>query len=260
MTTRKMPGQMQLIVLPGIPLIEPGDDLVTIILAALERADMQLRDDDVLVLAQKIVSKAENHYAYLNEIAPSDRAITLAALADKDPRIVELILRESVEVLRVRKGAIIVEHRNGYVHAHAGIDQSNIQSHADNPRVLLLPENPDASAAQLRVGLREKTGATVAVIINDSAGRAWRNGVIGFALGSAGLLPLETRIGTADLFGRPLEITEIAVADELAAAASLLMGQAAESAPVVLIRGAQFTPAAADSSALIRARDKDLFR
>lgn len=252
--------QMQLTALPGIPHIEPGDDLSAIILAALERAKIQLEHNDVLVLAQKIVSKAENRYAYLNAIEPSDRAITLGALAEKDPRIVELILRESVEVLRVRKGAIIVEHRNGYVHAHAGIDQSNIQSQPDNPRVLLLPENPDASAENLRNRLRENAGASVAIIINDSAGRAWRNGVIGFALGSAGMLPLETRIGTPDLFGRPLEITEIAVADELAAAASFLMGQAAESAPVILIRGAKFTPAETGSKTLIRARDKDLFR
>lgn len=251
---------MQLIALSGIPHVEPGDDLVAIILAALEDAEMPLRDGDVLVLAQKIVSKAENRYAYLNEVVPSDRAITLASLADKDPRIVELILRESVEVLRVRKGAIIVEHRNGYVHAHAGIDQSNIQSQPDNPRVLLLPENPDASAAHLRSQLREKTGASIAIIINDSAGRAWRNGVIGFALGSAGIVPLETQIGTADLFGRPLEVTEIAVADELAAAASFLMGQAAEGTPMVLIRGAKFAASEIGSQSLIRARDRDLFR
>ncbi len=252
--------QLQLSALPGIPFVEPGDDLCALMLAALDRAQQKLHGGDVLVLAQKIVSKAENRYVYLNTVTPGARAIELARQADKDPRIVELILRESVEVLRVRKGAIIVEHRNGYVHAHAGIDQSNIASESDNPRVLLLPENSDASAAQLREQLRAATGVDVAIIINDSAGRAWRNGVIGFALGSAGLMPLENRIGTRDLFGRALEVTEVAVADELAAAASFLMGQAAEGAPVVLIRGADITRSDDGSKTLIRARAQDLFR
>ncbi len=255
-----MRQQLQLTTLPGIPHVEPGDDLCALMMAALERAQETLHSGDVLVLAQKIVSKAENRYVYLNDVTPGARALELAALADKDPRIVELILRESVEVLRVRKGALIVEHRNGYVHAHAGIDQSNIISTPENPRVLLLPENPDASAQQLREQLRAATGADVSIIINDSAGRAWRNGVIGFALGTAGFVPLENRIGTRDLFGRKLEVTEIAVADELAAAASFLMGQAAEGAPVVLIRGAALTRGDSDSKALIRARAQDLFR
>jgi coenzyme F420-0:L-glutamate ligase/coenzyme F420-1:gamma-L-glutamate ligase len=252
--------QLQLTALPEFPLVEPGDDLAALIVAALDRAQQTLCTGDVLVLAQKIVSKAENRYAYLNDVLPSTDANELAEFVAKDPRLVELILRESVEVLRTRKGALIVEHRNGYVHANAGIDQSNIQSQPDNPRVLLLPENPDASAAQLRERLRELTGATIAIIINDSAGRAWRNGVIGFALGSAGMVPLENRIGTRDLFGRALEITEVAVADELAAAASLLMGQAAEGAPVVLVRGADIRVAETGSGALIRARAQDLFR
>lgn len=251
---------MQLSALPGLPNVEPGDDLVELIAAGLERLGETLRDGDVLVLAQKIVSKSENRYVHLNGVEPSDTARELAAQADKDPRIVELILRESVEVLRVRKGAIIVQHRNGYVHAHAGIDQSNIESRADDPRVLLLPEDPDASASRLRAALTQRTGADIAVIINDSAGRAWRNGVIGFALGTAGMTTVENRIGTRDLFGRPLEITEIAVADELAAAASFLMGQAAEGAPVVLIRGASISPAETGSKALIRPPAQDLFR
>jgi len=255
-----MRQSLSLSALPGLPNVEPGDDLAALIVAGLERLGETLQTGDILVLAQKIVSKAENRYAYLNSVEPSERARQLALQADKDPRIVELILRESVEVLRVRKGAIIVEHRNGYVHAHAGIDQSNIESQSDNPRVLLLPENPDASAATLRSELQRRCGVDIAVIINDSAGRAWRNGVIGFALGSAGLVALENRIGTRDLFGRALEITEIAVADELAAAASFLMGQAAEGAPVVLIRGAAVTAAETGSGALIRTREQDLFR
>ena len=255
-----MQRRLQLTALPGMPCVEPGDDLCAQLLAALDRCEEVLRSGDVLVLAQKIVSKAENRYAYLNTVMPSDRALALAAQADKDPRIVELILRESVEVLRVRKGAIIVEHRNGCVHASAGIDQSNIVSDADNPRVLLLPEDADASAARLRAQLHACTGADVAIIINDSAGRAWRNGVIGFALGCAGLEPLENRIGVRDLFGRPLQATQIAVADELAAAASFLMGQAAEGLPAVLIRGAAVTRSDTGSKALIRERSQDLFR
>lgn len=255
-----MRRQMQLSALPGLPRVEPGDDLAALIAAGLDRLGETLQAGDVLVLAQKIVSKSENRYVHLNGVTPGARAIELAREADKDPRIVELILRESVEVLRVRKGAIIVQHRNGYVHAHAGIDQSNIESHADDPRVLLLPENPDASAQQLRAALMQRYGVDIAIIINDSAGRAWRNGVIGFALGTAGMVTVENRIGTRDLFGRPLEITEIAVADELAAAASFLMGQAAEGAPVVLIRGAAFTPAETGSGALIRPAAQDLFR
>jgi coenzyme F420-0:L-glutamate ligase/coenzyme F420-1:gamma-L-glutamate ligase len=250
--------------LPGFPLVEPGDDLGALILGALDRAQLQLQDGDVLALAQKIVSKAENRYAYLNTIQPSPAARELAAKADKDPRIAELILRESTEVVRVRKGAVIVRHRNGYVHANAGIDQSNISAADDNPRVLLLPENPDRSAQQLRDAIQKSAGVDVCVIINDSAGRPWRNGVTGFAIGTAGFVPLVSKIGAPDLYGRPLEITEIAVADELAAAASFAMGQAAEGTPVVLIRGARLERgmqrAEQGSQSLIRPLEQDLFR
>lgn len=254
-------NRLQLYALPGLPMVEPGDDLVALLQQALAASDWQLADGDVLVVAQKIVSKAENRYAYLNTVEPSAEACELAASTDKDPRQVELILRESRAVLRHRPGAIIVEHKLGYVHANAGIDRSNIESDDDgNPRLLLLPENPDASARVLRSGLRERFGADVAVIINDSAGRAWRVGTMGFALGTAGFEPVENRIGQCDLFGRPLEITEVAVADELAAAASFLMGQADESAPVVLIRGAQLTSSDCGSERLLRNRDQDMFR
>lgn len=256
--------------LPGFPLVEPGDDLCALILGALDRQSMVLADGDVLVLAQKIVSKAENRYAYLNEIVPSAPARELAEKADKDPRIAELILRESTEVMRVRRGAVIVRHRNGYVHANAGIDQSNIDqlnidplnggAPDDNPRVLLLPENPDRSAQQLREAIGKSTGVDICIIINDSAGRPWRTGVVGFAIGTAGFVPLVNRIGAPDLYGRPLEITEIAVADELAAAASFVMGQADEGVPVVLIRGAAVQRAEQGSQTLIRPIEQDLFR
>ncbi len=246
--------------LAGIPLVEPGDDLSEHIFTALQENRLSLEEGDVLVIAQKIFSKAEGRYAYLNEIEPSEAAFSLADKTEKDPRQMELVLRESRQVLRSRPDVVIVEHRNGYVHANAGIDKSNIHSEESNPRVLLLPENPDRSAAQLRSELAAKSGVAVNIIINDSAGRAWRNGTMGFALGTAGFEALENRIGEADLFGRALEVTEVAVADELAAAASFLMGQAAEAAPVVLIRGAKLRRSDQGSAQLIRDPAKDMFR
>ena len=243
--------------LPGLPEIRRGDDLATLILAALRRADLALQAGDVLVVAQKIVSKAENRYVDLRDVTASAEAERLAPLADKDPRLIEVILRESVAVLRQRPGALIVEHRLGYVHANAGVDRSNV---ADSNRVLLLPEDPDASARALRRGVRNATGRDVCVVINDSAGRAWRNGITGFAIGCAGFRPVVNRIGQPDLFGRLLEMTAVAVADELAAAASFLMGQADEGIPAVLVRGARLEPSEEGMRALIRDPAKDLFR
>ena len=254
---------VQLIPLRDFPLVSPGDCLADLLRDSLRANGLELQDGDVLVLAQKIVSKAEGRYVALGTVSPSERAGALAAASGKDPRLVELILRESKEVLRVKPGVIIVEHRLGYVHANAGIDRSNIDdSDSDDPRVLLLPEDPDRSAAQIRDALRG--GGAIAVIINDSAGRAWRNGIAGFALGCAGLQAVRNQIGQPDLFGRPLEATETAIADELAAAASLAMGQAAEGCPVVLARGARWEPAPEDGDdgarSLIRDRAEDLFR
>ena len=207
-----------------------------------------------------MVSKAEGRYARLAEVQVGEQAQALAEQADKDPRLVQLILDESREVLRVRPGVIIVEHRNGYVHANAGIDRSNIHSDPQDPRVLLLPVDADASAQSLRHSLAALTGVSAQVIINDSFGRAWRNGTVGVAIGCAGLQPLRNQIGERDLFGNVLEVTEPAVADELAAAASLVMGQAAEGCPVVLVRGAQLAACAGGSAALLRERRQDLFR
>ncbi len=255
-----MSSSLSLTVLPGFPLVEPGDNLAALIVDCCQRADLELQNGDVLALAQKIVSKAENRYAYFNEVEPSAAALELAAKTDKDARQVELILRESSEVVRHRPGAIIVEHREGYVHANAGIDASNIHSDPENPRVLLLPKDSNASARALRAELHDRLGVEVNILINDSAGRAWRNGTCGFALGSAGFEALVSRIGDADLFGRPLEITQIGVADELAAAASFLMGQADEGAPVVLIRGAQLRPSEQGCETLIRPKSQDMFR
>jgi coenzyme F420-0:L-glutamate ligase/coenzyme F420-1:gamma-L-glutamate ligase len=255
-----MTSRLELIPLLRFPLVEPGDDLVQLILAALRDNALTLQEGDVVLLAQKIVSKAENRYVRLAEVNVSDEAYALAAQADKDPRQVQLILQESRAVLRVRPGVIIVEHRNGYVHANAGIDKSNILRDASDPRVLLLPADPDASARALREGFAARTGIAPQIIINDSMGRAWRNGTVGLAIGTAGLQPLNNQIGHTDMFGNVLEVTEPAVADELAAAASLVMGQAAEGCPVVLARGAGLKSADVGSGGLLRDRSIDMFR
>jgi coenzyme F420-0:L-glutamate ligase/coenzyme F420-1:gamma-L-glutamate ligase len=254
-------ARLQLIALPGIPLVEPGEDLAKVVIEACARAELTLVDGDVLIVAQKIVSKAEGRYVRLIDVEPSPAALDLAAATGKDPRIAELILRESREVVRQRPGVIVVEHRLGYVHANAGIDRSNIVSDDDNdPRVLLLPREPDASARGLRDALRQRCGAEVAVIVNDTAGRAWRRGVIGFAIGCAGIEPVKDMVGHSDLFGYRLERTHVAVADELAVAGSLLMGQANEGLPVVLARGMRFTASDVGSHSLIRPKTEDMFR
>ena len=254
-------NELRLIAVEGFPLVEPGDDLVSIILASLKKMSIRLLEGDCLVLAQKVISKAEDRYAYLNDVSVTDEAEILANKVEKDPRLVQLILDESVEVIRHRPGAVIVEHRLGYVHANAGIDQSNISSSPDNPRVLLLPQNPDSSADQLRHQLQLATGVEhLNVIISDSAGRAWRNGIAGFAIGTSGFEAVVDEVGKADLFARPLEVTQIAVADELAAAASILMGQADNAIPVVLVRGVSLKKSVEGSKGLIRAREQDLFR
>ncbi|MGK0499110.1 MAG: coenzyme F420-0:L-glutamate ligase/coenzyme F420-1:gamma-L-glutamate ligase [Oceanicoccus sp.] len=251
---------MRLTALSDFPLVEPGDNLCQQIINSLASSQLELADGDVLVLAQKIVSKAENRYAYLNDVEPTAEAITLAQQIHKDPRQVELILSESNEIVRQRPGVVVVEHRLGYVHANAGIDKSNIHSDDDNPRVLLLPLDSDASAGRLRATLLTQTGKVIYIIINDSAGRAWRNGTVGMAIGTAGFEPVENLIGSNDLFNRPLEVTEVAVADELAAAASFMMGQADEASPVVHIQGAKLRPATVGSGSLIRDKSKDMFR
>jgi coenzyme F420-0:L-glutamate ligase/coenzyme F420-1:gamma-L-glutamate ligase len=217
-----------------------------------------LKRGDIAVIAQKIVSKAEGRVADLREVTPSKRAQELAAEVDKDPRLVELILRESTEVVRHRKGVLVVAHRSGIVLANAGIDTSNVAG--DEHRVLLLPEDCNRSCRDIRAGLGVRTGVEAGVLIIDSLGRAWRNGTVGVALGAAGLPALLDLRGTPDLFGRELRSTEVGIADEIAAAASMLMGQAGEGTPVVLMRG--LTLPATDGSAadLIRARELDLFR
>ena len=254
------PRALSLFALPGIPVVQPGDDLAALIADGLERAGEAAADGDVLVVAQKIVSKSEGRYANLATVEPGGEARELAALTDKDPRMVELILSESRRVVRHRPGVIIVEHRLGFVMANAGIDNSNVEPAGMDERVLLLPRDPDGSARRLREGLRARLGTDCAVIVNDSVGRAWRVGTVGLALGAAGLPSLLDLRGRDDLFGRPLEVTQVGLADELAAAASLLQGEADEGMPVVVVRGLAAAGPGNDGAALIRAEADDLFR
>lgn len=250
-----------MVALAAIPAVREGDDLARLMLDGLAASGETLADGDVLVLAQKIVSKAEGRMVALTSVTPSARAIALAAECDKDPRLVELILAESTEVLRVRPGVIVVAHRLGFVLANAGIDRSNVGPDADDAeQVLLLPRDPDGSARALRAGLTRATGADIGVIINDSLGRAWRNGTVGTALGVSGLPALVDMRGRPDLFQRALQTTEVGLGDEIAAAASLLMGQADEGRPAVLVRGLAGARRDGTGQELIRRRELDMFR
>ncbi len=253
-------AELSLIALAGVPLVHDGDDLVAILESALTESGQNLRDRDVLVIAQKIVSKAEGCSVALDSVTPSPRARELARETGKDARVVELVLSESTEVLRHRRGVIVTVHRLGMVMANAGIDASNVEGVSGAGRVLLLPRDPDRSAAELRARLAERFGTDVGVVINDSLGRAWRNGTVGAALGVSGLSAVVDLSGHADLFGRPLQITEVGIADELAAAASLIMGQAAEGRPIVLARGVPYALGDSTAKDLIRPKNSDLFR
>jgi coenzyme F420-0:L-glutamate ligase/coenzyme F420-1:gamma-L-glutamate ligase len=242
--------------LRGIPVIQPGADLAQVTLAGLEQSNDGLREDDILVYAQKIVSKAEGRSVNLAGVSPSPRAVALAHETGKDARLVELILQESSEILRRRKGLLIVRHRLGFSLANAGIDASNVAF----GHVLLLPEDPDASAARIRGDLRARTGIDVGVLIIDSLGRPWRMGTVGTAIGVSGLPALLDLRGRPDMNGRPLESTEIGLADELAAAASLVMGQADEGTPIVLARGVPYARREGRARDLLRPEHEDLFR
>ena len=246
--------------LGGIKMVEPGDDLSEIVAQALEADDIALQDGDILVLAQKIVSKAEGRYAYLDETVPSARALELAARTGKDPRRIEIVLSESSDVVRAAPNLLIVVHRLGFVMANGGVDESNIDQTPGRERALLLPIDPDASCAALKARLDARFGVSIGLIINDSFGRPWRNGVTGVAIGAAGVVCLKNLIGAPDLYGRAMRVTEIAAADELAAAASLLMGQTDAGLPVVHMRGYSAEGAAQPARALGRATAQDLFR
>jgi coenzyme F420-0:L-glutamate ligase/coenzyme F420-1:gamma-L-glutamate ligase len=238
-------------------LVTEGDDLAQLIIKAVKEAGVTLNNGDIFVVAQKIVSKAEGRLVDLNDVTPTAKAHELAEATGKDPRMVELILQQSDEVVAYARGILVVAHKLGLVHANAGIDQSNIEG---VDQALLLPLDPDASAAALRDKLQTHFGLELAVVISDSMGRAWRKGIVGTAIGSAGITTLSDLRGKKDMFGRTLEITEVGRADEIAAAASLVQGQAAEAVPVVLLSG--LAPEKSDQTAanLLRPKSEDLFR
>jgi coenzyme F420-0:L-glutamate ligase / coenzyme F420-1:gamma-L-glutamate ligase len=252
--------EVRLEALAGIKLVEPGDDLGAIAVAAFATNGLMPGDGDVLVMAQKIVSKAEGRYVDISTVRPSAEAEALAAQVDKDPRFVEVVLSESRRVVRHRPGLLIVEHRLGFVMANAGIDHSNVAIDDAGERVLLLPLDPDGSARALREALIAAYGARPAVIISDSFGRPWRKGTVGVAIGAAGLPALVDLRGHPDLFGRRLQVTETGFADEIAAAAGLLMGQADEGAPMVLVRGLSWSAPEVPAADLVRSAEHDLFR
>ena len=251
--------EISLTAVPHIPDVQPGDNLAELILTALAEANLALQDGDVLAIAQKIVSKAEGRLVHLAEVEPGPRALAVAAQTDKDPRVVELILRESDEISRLKPGVLVVRHKLGFTSANAGIDRSNVAADGDTA-VLLLPIDPDASAAVIRQTIHARLGVTVGVVITDSHGRPFRLGTVGVAIGVAGLPALWDRRGEPDRYGYILQHTDVGVADEIAAAAGLLMGQAAEGRPVVLLRGLNLPPADGRAVDLVRPKELDLYR
>ncbi|MFT8247103.1 coenzyme F420-0:L-glutamate ligase [Roseomonas sp. BN140053] len=255
-----LPVTLTLTALPGLPMVRAGDDLAALLVAGIAAAGLAPQAGDVLVVAQKIVSKAEGRRVRLEAVTPSPEALEMAGRVEKDPRLVHLILSEARRVVRALPGLLIVEHRLGHIMANAGIDQSNVALPGEPPEALLLPLDPDRSAAALSAALSDRFGLPLAVIVNDSFGRPWRRGTVGVALGVAGLPAVLDRRGSPDLFGRRLEHTLIGLADEAAAAASLLMGQADEARPAVLLRGLCWDAPPSPASALLRDAAEDRFR
>ena len=259
------PVELTITALTGIPEVEPGDDLAAILLGALAENGVSLQQGDVLVVAQKIISKSENRYRDLDEITPSLQALELAKVTEKDPRLVELILSESAGVVRATPGVLIVRHRNGFVMANAGIDASNLPGMQEGRIMLLLPEDADKSAKNLQMSLSNASGVPVGVVISDSFGRPWRNGVTNVAIGSAGIPSIVDKRDFADLAGRKMQVTQVAVGDLVASAAGLLMGETDEAIPAALLRGLPeqyrvVTDTDGGSQALVRPLEQDLFQ
>jgi coenzyme F420-0:L-glutamate ligase/coenzyme F420-1:gamma-L-glutamate ligase len=255
--------RLEAVAVTGLPLVERGDDVPGLVVGALVGAGLTLADGDVLVVTSKLLSRAEGRFIEVPRVEPSPRAIELAGEVRKDPRAVELILRESVAVSRKAPGVLVVRHRLGFVVANAGIDSSNAvpagAAPGSGPWALLLPEAPDASAAAIRARVEQASGASIGVVITDSFGRPFRVGTVGVAIGVSGLPPLWDRRGEPDLFGRPLETTITALADQVAAVADLVAGQAAERRPLVLVRGLRFKPSEQGADALVRPAGEDLY-
>jgi coenzyme F420-0:L-glutamate ligase/coenzyme F420-1:gamma-L-glutamate ligase len=253
-----MAARVELIALPGLPMVRAGDNLPALILAGVERAGIVLRDRDVVVVAQKIVSKAEGRTVDLADVVPTPEAIALAESTGKDPRIVQVVLSDSVKVVRSRPNLMIMQHRLGFVMANAGVDQSNVAPADGRQLALLLPLDPDGSAAAIRAALAGV--ADVGVVISDSFGRPWRRGTAGVAIGAAGIPSVIDLRGSPDLFGRTLEVSIIGFADEIAAAASLLQGQADEAQPVVVVRGLTWHAPSVPVAEMVRPPEEDLFQ
>ena len=250
---------IQIIPLTGIGEVLPGADLAELLADALVAGDLLPVADDILVVTQKIVSKAEGRFVELADVVPSERAQELANVTRKDPRLVELVLRESSAVVRAAPNVLVTRHRSGAVTANAGVDRSNIGPDGSQ-RALLLPPDSDVSAERIRSGLMRRFPAPPAVLISDSFGRPWRMGVVNVALGASGLPSLLDRRGELDREGRPLEVTQVALGDLLASAAGLAMGEGMEGVPAALIRGANLRGPVKPASALVRPLEEDLFR
>lgn len=255
-----MTAGITLTALEGLPLVGPGDDLAKMIADGLVRDGIEPKGGDILVVAQKIVSKAESRSVDLNTVKPGARALEIADDIQKDARVVELILSESKAVIRAKPGVMIVEHKRGWIMANAGIDASNVASSNGQQNVLLLPADPDESATRLRADLMNRFGCDLGVVISDSFGRPWRLGTTGVAIGAAGIPSLWDRRGERDLYGREMQFTQQAIADELANVSSLLQGQGGEGRPVVHLRGLTFDANHRPASDLIRDADEDMFR
>jgi coenzyme F420-0:L-glutamate ligase/coenzyme F420-1:gamma-L-glutamate ligase len=254
-----MSVRLSVFAVPGIPMVKPGDDIAGFILDGLAAMGEALADGDVVVVAQKIVSKTEGRLVALSTVTPSARAHELAGITGKDPRVVELVLQESNAVLRAKTNVLVVEQKLGLVIANAGIDRSNVEGGADD-MALLLPLDPDASARDLRATIKARSGADVGVVVADSVGRAWRIGTSALAIGCAGLEPLWDQRGDVDMFGKVLEVTEVAIADQVAAAANLVMGEATEATPVAIVRGLTTPRNERPATVLIRPKEMDMFR
>ena len=253
-------GPVTLTPLPGIPIVREGDNVAHLVGDAIDGAGIAPADFDVVVVTQKIVSKADGRRVRLADVEPSSRAIDLAASLDKDPRMVEVVLAESRDVVASGHGVLVTEHRSGHVMANAGVDRSNVGLARDDEAVILLPLDPDASAAALHRSLEARFRCRLGVVISDSVGRPWRHGVSGIAIGASGLPSLTDLRGAPDLFGVPLKVTLTGFADQIASAANLVAGEAAEGAPAVHVRGLAWNAAPAPARALVRDRENDLFR